>query len=369
MKFFCDLIKNDLRTSFFVLPYVHGKNMKRVTVHDVAAEAKVSLATVDRVLNGRPGVKAATIERVNMVVKKIGFTRDWHAANMAKRRDYKIRFLIPEGDNAFMALLREEVKAASQVEPQRRTFVEANAIPPFDGEALVRELDNIKKDEFTGVVFVATDAPGVKEAIKRLAERGVIPITLVSDIPNSMRAHFVGIDHIAAGRTAASLLGRFIKPNKGKVAVVAGSMLLRDHVDRRFGFEQVISSEYQGIEVLPVCEGLDDNKMTQSLVEALLKTHPDLIGIYNVGAAKRGLISALKAHNKQDDVCVVAHDLTDDSREALRDGTFDAVINQDPPHQVRSAIRLVRAYADKSAFEESQERIKIDIFLRDNLID
>jgi len=174
--------------------------MKRVTVHDVAAEAKVSLATVDRVLNGRPGVKAATIERVN-------------------------------------------------------------------------------------------------KAIKRLAERGVIPITLVSDIPNSMRAHFVGIDHIAAGRTAASLLGRFIKPNKGKVAVVAGSMLLRDHVDRRFGFEQVISSEYQGIEVLPVCEGLDDNKMTQSLVEALLKTHPDLIGIYNVGAAKRGLISALKAHN------------------------------------------------------------------------
>ena len=58
--------------------------MKRVTVHDVAAEAKVSLATVDRVLNGRPGVKAATIERVNTVVKKIGFTRDWHAANMAR---------------------------------------------------------------------------------------------------------------------------------------------------------------------------------------------------------------------------------------------------------------------------------------------
>lgn len=343
--------------------------MKRTTVHDVAAEAKVSLATVDRVLNGRPGVKAATIERVNAVVKKIGFTRDWHAANMAKRRDYRIRFLIPEGDNAFMQLLREEVATASQVEQQRRTFVEMKPIPPFNGSALIAALDAVQKGELTGVVFVATDAPGVKEAIKRLFERGVVPITLVSDIPGSARAHFVGIDHIAAGRTAASLLGRFLQPRIGKVAVIAGSMLLRDHVDRRFGFEQLMHSEYDDIEVLPVSEGLDDNHRTQYLVETLLQQHDDLIGIYNLGAARRGLIGALKSQNKQAKVCVIAHDLTEDSREALRDGTFDAVIHQHPPHQVRSAIRLVRAYADKTSFEESQERIRIDIFLRDNLID
>jgi len=343
--------------------------MKRVTVHDVAAEAKVSLATVDRVLNGRPGVKASTIERVNDVVEKIGFIRDWHAANMAKRRDYKIRFLIPQGDNAFMQLLRREVEFASKVERQRRTFVEMKSIPAFDGLALTSELDAIDSDEFTGVVFVATDTPRVKEAIKRLVERGLIAITLVSDIPNSARAHFVGIDHAAAGRTAASLLGKFLRPNIGKVVIIAGSMLLRDHVDRQLGFKQVMSSEYDGLEVLPVYEGLDDNKVMQGLVENILEKYPDLIGIYNLGAARRGLISALKAQGKQGKVCVIAHDLTDDSIEALRDGTFDAVINQDPPHQIRSAIRLVRAYADRAAFAESQERIRIDIFLRDNLID
>lgn len=343
--------------------------MKRVTVHDVAAEAKVSLATVDRVLNGRAGVKASTVAKVHAAVEKIGFTRDQHAANMAKKREYKICFILPCGDNTFMHILREQVELMSVIERQHRTVLKVKEIPPFDSEALISELDNITSEEYTGAVFVATDAPGVKEAIKRLADRGVIPITLVSDIPNSARAHFVGIDHTAAGRTAASLLGRFLTPQQGKIAIIVGSMSLRDHVDRRFGCEQVIKNEYPNLQLLPVLEGLDNNKVTETLVTQLLHEHPDLLGIYSAGAARRGLISALKQQGLEKQVAVIAHDLTEQSRDALRDGTFDAIINQDPPHQVRSAIRLVRAFADDASFQESQERIRIDVFLRDNLID
>ncbi|PWQ97444.1 LacI family DNA-binding transcriptional regulator [Leucothrix pacifica] len=343
--------------------------MKRVTVHDVAAEAKVSLATVDRVLNARPGVKAATIERVHAAVEKIGFTRDQHAANLAKRREYRICFLLPSGDSAFMQELRAEVESSVSVERQQRTFIKVRDILPFNGVSLVDALDAISAEEFTGVVFIATDAPQVKQAIKRLADRGVIPITLISDIPSSARAHFVGIDNTAAGRTAGSLLGRFVYPAGGKVAVIVGSMLLRDHVDRRLGFEQVIRTEFPGITLVPSMESNDDNTVAEKIVDELLVEHPDLLGIYNIGAAKQGLLASLKRHKRDGQVRVVAHDLTDDSKEALRGGAFDAIIHQDPPHQVRSAIRLVRAYADGRSFLESQERIRIDIFLRDNMPD
>ena len=46
---------------------------------------------------------------------------------------------------------------------------------------------------------------------------------------------------------------------------------------------------------------------------------------------------------------------------------MDAVINQDPGHEVRSAVRVLIAKADNVPLIESQERIRIDIFLRDNL--
>ena len=48
---------------------------KRATVHDVARTAGVSLATVDRVLNARPGVRPETAEKVENAIKALDFRR------------------------------------------------------------------------------------------------------------------------------------------------------------------------------------------------------------------------------------------------------------------------------------------------------
>ncbi len=66
-------------------------------------------------------------------------------------------------------------------------------------------------------------------------------------------------------------------------------------------------------------------------------------------------------------VCVIAHELTRHTRAALNDGLIDAVLNQDAGHEVRSAIRVLKAKADGVAVIDAQERICIDIFLKDNL--
>ncbi len=51
-----------------------------------AARAGVSLATVDRVLNGRAGVRSVTRARVEAAIAELGFVRDMAAANLAKNR-------------------------------------------------------------------------------------------------------------------------------------------------------------------------------------------------------------------------------------------------------------------------------------------
>jgi LacI family transcriptional regulator len=43
------------------------------------------------------------------------------------------------------------------------------------------------------------------------------------------------------------------------------------------------------------------------------------------------------------------------------------VLNQDPGHEVRSAVRVLKAKADELPVLAAQERIRIDIFLKDNL--
>lgn len=339
----------------------------RPTVHDIARHAGVSLATVDRVLNRRPGVRALTIAKVEQAISRLGYVRDVAAANLAKGRVYPFIFILPATDNSFMHGVHREVHAAMGRSATERTDIRIIEIPAFDPGALVAALDDVRAEKPAGVVLVATDAPDVRASVDRLIDDGIAVVTLVSDLTGSRRDHYAGVDNIAAGRTAASLLGRFLGGRQGCVAVLAGSMLVRDHRERLEGFTAVMTAQSATIGVLPVLEGRDDPDQAENLVSAALAAHPDIIGVYSLGAGNRGLIRALKQHRSGPRLSVIAHELTSSTRAALADDTIDAVLNQDAGHEVRSAIRVLKAKADGLSVIDAQERIRIDIFLKDNL--
>lgn len=339
----------------------------RPTVHDIAAAAGVSLATVDRVLNQRAGVRSVTREKVEQAIERIGYVRDVAAANLAKSRVYPLIFILPAGDNSFMRGLEVQVRAAIARSPVERTAISIVAVPAFNVEALVAALDDARAAAPAGVAVVAIDSPDVIAAVDRLRAARIPVVTLVSDLPGSQRDHFAGVDNVAAGRTAGSLMGRFLGGRSGAVAVLAGSMLVRDHRERLDGFRAVMEQDFAGHELLPVIEGQDDPALVERLISETLAAHGHIAGIYSLGAGNRGLIAALKKRSGDAPICVIAHELTSHTRAALNDGLIDAVLNQDAGHEVRSAIRVLKAKADGVALLGAQERIRIDIFLRDNL--
>lgn len=340
--------------------------MARATIEDVADAAGVSVATVDRVLNGRAAVRPKTVERVEKAIRLLNYQSDRLAARLARAKEYRFCFILPEGSNAYMTLLADAVREEALRMAQEKVVIDLRHTDVFSAEVLGQTLDQIS-GLYDGVAAVALDHPRVRESINALCERGVALVTLVSDVPGSRRTHYVGIDNAAAGRTAATLMGRYLAGRTGKVGLIAGSLSLRDHVERQFGFEQVMLHEYSGLTLLPVREGRDDWQIVQGVAAQLLHDHPDLIGLYNVGAGTRGIVAALEAAGRQRQVVYIAHELTDESRRALIDGTIDIVINQDAGHEVRSAIRVLMSRADRSPIVQAMERIRIDIYVRDNI--
>lgn len=343
--------------------------MKRVTIHDVAAAAGVSLATVDRVLNGRPGVRKVTIEKVLRAVEALNYTPDVFAAGLAKKQAYRLHFLIPKGPNAFMEDLTREAASHAQTMGGDRLQVHVEPIDAFDGHRVAGTLAVLDRSVCDGVAVVAPAFAEVRAAIDRLQDRGVPVVTLVSDHPGSARRHFVGIDNVSAGRTAGRLMGRFLPERAGQIGLIAGARGLRDHAERYQGCCDVITTEFPHLELLSVREGRDDNRRNHDLVTQLLAEHPGLAGLYNVGAGNRGTLSALSAVAPGTRPVFVGHELTPYTRDALRSGVMDAVIAQDPGHEIRSAIRVLKALCDGVPIIADQERIGIDIFLRDNLPD
>ena len=352
-----------------ILAAQQERNAMRPTVRDVADEAGVSLATVDRVLNRRPGVSKATVGRVEAAVARLGFVRDMTAANLAKHRTYRFIFIIPHGPNTFMRGLEEHVKEAGQRAKMERADIQVFTVPPFDGKALADVLERIDLSAVSGIALVATDSAPVGEALARIGRADIPVVTLVSDVPKFRRSRYVGIDNVAAGKTAASLLGRFSGGRSGKVILIAGSMLVRDHVERQMGFDQVIRSDFPNLDCLPVLEGYDDADKTRVVLAECLDREHNVVGLYNIGAGNRGIIEVLSCNSSYRSLVTVAHELTPHARKALRDGVFDAVINQNAGHEVRSAIRILKALVDGAPIVEEQEKIRIEIYVRDNLLE
>ncbi|MBJ3786662.1 LacI family DNA-binding transcriptional regulator [Devosia sp. MSA67] len=339
---------------------------RRATVHDVARAAGVSLATVDRVLNGRPGVRAATAEKVEAAIAQLGFSRDLNASLMARARDLSVVFFIPDGSNEFMDSLAQAVERRSASALADRMHLDMRRVRALDAEALAEGLDGLDPRQCDCAVVVSSDEPKVISAIEAAHRRGIVVMTLVSDLPGSARQRFIGIDNVAAGRTAASLLGRFL-PGGGKVAVVAGSLHLRDHAERLEGFEAALGAEFPAISIIGPVEGHDERTETAAIVARLLARHADLAGIYNLGAGNAGLVEALEASGRAGALRVIAHELTASTRAGLRSGAIDVVLDQNPDGEIREAIAAARALALQAGRAAAADAIEIGIFLRDNL--
>jgi len=348
------------------LPPVLPTTPSRARVADVAREAGVSTATVDRVLHGRPNVRHATVQKVLKAAARLEYLpeADFHARSAPA--PMQLAFLLPAGTNRYLRMLGDYIGYAEDVWAPFNARCRCHSIDSFDpavlAEALLRH--GRKAD---GVAFMGLEHPLVREAVDTLADRGVPVVTLISDLSHSRRVAYVGLDNRAAGRTAGTLIGRFIGPRTGKVAMIAGSLSYRGHEEREMGFLHVMRELFPDLAVVGLREGRDDAATNHRLVRGLLEQHADLLGLYNIGGASDGVGRALKEAGREHDVVFVGHGLTSDTRVMLIDGTMDAVITQYPHTTVMNCVRVFANLRDGRDVMTGVEPVRISIVLRDNL--
>lgn len=339
----------------------------RPTTSDIAREAGVSLATVDRVLNDRPGVRSATIEKVRLAITRLGYVRDLSAANLARQRTYRLVILIPDSQHEFHEVIKQTVNDCATAAVSERTELKLLTVPPHDPHAMAKALNSIDTASIDGIGLLAPETPLVRDAIRDLKNAGIAIVALVSDLPNTERDFFVGINNVAAGSTAGELLGRFLNYEPCRVLVLASSMQSHDSAERRLGFDSVIAREFPHITVMPTMESHDEAEKIDAMVRHAFNRYDDIRGVYSLGTGNRALSRCIRELNNHKKPFVVAHELTPHTRSALKDGSIDAVITQDVGHIMRSALRILRAKSDAMDIVPAQERIRIEIIMRTNL--
>lgn len=338
----------------------------RVRVPDIARKAGVSTATVDRVLHQRPGVHAVTVRRVLKAAAALDYLPAAELRASARPKPLRLVFLLPAGTNRFIRMLGDFIDfSEDELAPFnvkcRHVFIEGFN-PKVLAESLLRYGRNAD-----GIAFMALEHPAVHEAVRKLDQAGVRLVTLISDLSHAPRAAYVGLDNRSAGRTAGLLIGRLARPARGKVALIAGSRSYRAHEEREAGFLHLMEEVFPSLEVVGLREGLDDVETNYRQTRSLLKQHPGLVGIYNIGGASEGVARALKEAGRDQDTLFIAHGLTPDTRAYLIDGTLDVVLTQSPAAVITNCVRIFDNLRANRAPLAGVEPVRMSIIMRENL--
>ncbi|MBN9669447.1 LacI family DNA-binding transcriptional regulator [Roseibium aggregatum] len=337
----------------------------RPTTKDLAKVAGVSRATVDRVLNGREGVKQKTIDRVNEAIRELGFVRNLSAANLAKKKSYRYVFVLPRSGDLFLQEIMRHVREAETILVDDMMSADIVQLDENDPHGIAAYLGTLTTETVDGVAIMAPESPQVRDAIVRLNERGVRALPFVSN-QTLTDNDWVGIDNRAAGATAGTLLGRFLGGVEGNVLIVSETMKSRDSLERRFGFDQVINSQFPRLRALPSLETYGSMDRAEAVIRATA-SRQKIAAAYILASEARGPLTVLRELGLPGDIVTVAHERTPYTEEALRSGDLDAVISQDAGHLARSAIRKLKAMTDRRSTLLSQEKIRIEILLAANL--
>ncbi len=130
-----------------------GRKNKRVTVHDVANEAGISIATVSYTLNNSGSISDEMRKKVRKAAKKLGYRQNRAARAMKIGRSDIIGLVIPNIENPFFATLAQSVL----LECQRRDYQVFLVDTEGSHETEVKAIQGLVQQGVDGVIVFPID--------------------------------------------------------------------------------------------------------------------------------------------------------------------------------------------------------------------
>ncbi|MGW7622692.1 LacI family DNA-binding transcriptional regulator [Streptomyces antimycoticus] len=306
-------------------------------IREIARQAGLSEATVDRVLNNRGGVRESTTREVHQAIKDLDRQRTQVRIG---GRTFMIDIVMQAPERfslAVRAALEAELPALRPaVMRSRFHFRETGPV-----EELIATLDRVaERGGSQGVVLKAPDVPEITAAVGRLAAVGIPVVTLVTDLPGSARRSYVGIDNRAAGATAAYLLGQWLGDRPGNVLTTISRGFFRGEEEREMGFRSALRNAHPGRTLVEVTDsdGLDATQ--RELVLRALRHDPEIRAVYSIGGGNTATIHAFEELGRAYEV-FIAHDLDHDNTRLLRERRLSAVLHHDLRQDMRRACQII----------------------------
>ncbi|WP_100331169.1 LacI family DNA-binding transcriptional regulator [Bacillus xiapuensis] len=200
----------------------------KVTIYDVAKEAKVSIATVSKVINNTGRISESTRERVCEVMERLNYQPNIIASALMGKQTKTIGLLIPDLANPFFSELARSIEDRGHESGYDLVICSTDYQPEKENKYLTL----LKQKRVDGFILASgfENLDKVEELVKE-----EIPVAVVArDFP-MFPINAVALDDFLGGYQAASYL---IKNGHRNIAVIGRD--LWSNRERIRGFKQAM---------------------------------------------------------------------------------------------------------------------------------
>jgi LacI family transcriptional regulator len=340
----------------------------RAKISDVARQAGLSVSTVNRVLNEPTKVREETFNAVLQAAEAVGFygLGTIRSQINARRPKYRFGFLLLQPTRTYYKILGaaiETVTAKFEGSEIEAVIIYAEDLSPQHVAAKLLELGN----SCQAVAVVAAVHPLVMQAVDTLQGKGVPVFGLISQLSATGNVNYVGLDNWKVGRTAAWAIANVCR-QPGKVGILVGNHRFRCQEMNETGFRSYFREFAPDFTLLEPLATFETSAVAEELTEKLIAEHPDLSGLFVAGGGISGVMAALRACGKVGQVITVCHQLMDNTRLGLLDGTLSMVLNSPTEKFVSETVSgMIRAC--QASEDQGRQTIVIpfEIFTRENI--
>lgn len=310
----------------------------RFPIKEIARQAGLGTATVDRVLNDRAHVSPQTRLRVAAAVAELE-AQEQQLAALGRRMFVDV---VVEAPKRFSRQIRSACEAvlpelAEAVFRPRFLFQEV-----MEEREIVSALSRARKRGSHGMFLKARNVPSIAAAVDQLEAAGIPVITLVTDIPASARCAYVGVDNAKAGCTAAYLLANVLAAPTGTVLTSRSQEEFQGEAERFRCFRDRFLSMRPGYEIVEVTGGAGLAGNTGRRLAEQLHRLKAVDAVYSMGGGNRAILEVLK-HAQLTPKQFIAHDLDEDNFSLLQEGEIGFVLHHDLKQDLRHAFRALSA--------------------------
>jgi LacI family transcriptional regulator len=339
---------------------------KIAKLEDIAKALNISIGTVDRALNNRPGVSPITKARVQQMAKALSYRPNLAARMLSSRKRLRISVNLPAQTASFWDTVRDGIRSeAGKFLNTTGVGVEFHTFSRY-GHGEEEAFEEALASQVDGIIASTARPQQLRPLIRKAARAHVPVLAVVSDAPGTERLAAVGIDSLASGALAGELLSRFVQ-GTGKLAMITGDLAVNEHEEKFRSFHEAVQLQFPGITVLDPLENHEDANEAREQCRLLLENTKDLRGIYISTSNSIPVLEALKRTALLGKVAVIATDLFPELAPYIESGGVLATLYQRPFRQGQLAFRLLHNFLAEDVCPSPQLRLAPLLVMKSNL--